>query len=82
MIVSATTHRSTVRTTVLSTAALTLALFASAGLSVSALWVAPLVAVAAVFTKLVIDQTFPHGQMAAELAIAGPTPAAHSDVFI
>ncbi len=82
MDVSATTHRSTVRTIVLSTAALALALFASAGLGVSALWVAPLVAVAAYFAKLVIDQTFPDGQMVAELAIAKSIPAAQTDTFI
>ena len=82
MNVCATTRRSTVRTIVLSTAALALALFASAGLSFSALWVAPLVAVAAYFAKLVIDQTFPDGQMVAELAIPGSMPAAQTGIFI
>lgn len=81
MNLSTNTHQS-VRTVVLSTAVLALALVASGGLSVSALWVVPLLAVAAYFTKLVISQTFPGHEIATELAIPTSMRAAPTDIFI
>ncbi|NNF56087.1 MAG: hypothetical protein HKN03_16795 [Acidimicrobiales bacterium] len=82
MNVNPTTHPSTVRTIILSTAALALALSASAGLSISALWVAPLIAVAASFTKLVIDQSLPDHQVVASVATPMSTGATQTDIFI
>ncbi len=75
------THLSTVRTIILTSTVLALALAGSGGLGVSALWAAPLLAVAACVTKLVIESTLPDhvaNERPIELSLVG----ARTDAFV